>query len=305
MARNSSVYLIAAADENYLQKAMPYLRTVNQRSNIHTIFFTVDFDITEEHKGRFPEIVFRRINSAVVKSPNSNKCIQHGGFLEELKDFDDSAVIMFTDTDIIVQRPFSQAELHLLENCADKDVFANLNYSALKKTSLIDDAAMMCRPTVSLDVLKAKYERLSEYVIYNTGVIAANCRTYRALYERYNEYWPELTPLLASYVKQQWLLSYIIQRHFHPRELPYSIHCNAYSPPFVNDAHAKRGCYTGESTPVGFKLCIGSDVVALNHHIRHESQLTTARLRRSVRWLTRISVVLAAVCLFLLVSLLW
>jgi len=302
MVNDTRIYLVAAADRNYLEKAIPYLGSIDANSNVSNIFFTVDFDISEELKKKFSSIDFRKIDSGTVKSPNINKCIQHGGFLGGLNDVADTSVIVFTDTDIKMQRRFSESDLQLLRNCKDGQVLVNHNTTSISKdrTSLLDDAEM-CRPVVGNDELTRKYPEIAGFSLFNTGVLAANYKTYCRLYDLYNDYWPAFSPLFDSYVKQQWLLSYIIQKHFEPVDLPYSIHCNAYSPPLVREADTKRWCFVGESASIGFKFCIGPDVVVLNHHIRHESQLEIKALKKTIRWLVKVVVLLAAVCVFLII----
>ncbi len=304
MINNPEIYLVAAADMKYLKKATPYLETMNENSNVSNIFFTVDFDISKEYRDNFSSIVFKRISSSVVKSPNPNKCIQHGGFLEALKGINDTSVIIFTDTDIKVQRGFSETDLQLLQNCKDKDVF--VNYCTASKscdrTTLLSDAEV-CRSKISHEGLIAKYPEVSGFYVYNTGVIAANYNTYCNLYKMYNEYWPTFSPLFDSYIKQQWLLSYLIQKYFRQRELPYSIHCNAYSWPLVQDKNTTRWCYIGEFPSIGFKFCIGSDVVVFSHNIRHESQLRIRSLKKTIKWSVRTIVLLAVVCILLIIKL--
>ena len=127
MVYDTKIYLVAAADENYLKKATPYLETMNENSTVSNIFFTVDFDISEEYEEKFSSVTFKRISSNVVKSPNINKCIQHGAFLEGLKNIDDDSIIIFTDTDINIQRKFSDSELQLLRNLKDKEILVSFN----------------------------------------------------------------------------------------------------------------------------------------------------------------------------------
>lgn len=306
MTNNAKIYLAAAADENYLQKAKPYLESVNKNSNVSNIFFTVDFDITEEYEKKFPLITFKKITSNLIKSPNINKCIQHGAFLEGLKGIEDDSIIIFTDTDINMQRKFSDSELQLLKNCKDKEILVNLNSHSRSenKISLLDDIET-CRPTTGSDEISKKYPEIPNFVTYNTGVIAAKYKTYCQLYEMYNNYWPQFDSLFESFVKQQWLLSYIIQKHFEPKNLPYFIHCNAYSPPISNDKNMEHWGYIGESSPVGFKFCIGSDIVVFNHHIRHDSQLEIKSLKKTIRKLVKITILLAVVSAFFIIRSFW
>ncbi len=288
------LYLAGGTDANYLRKAMPYLETMNANSNVANLFFTLDFEASEQIARRFEAIRFVPISSLSVRSRNPNNCLQHGGFLEALDFVDQDAVIIFTDTDIKVQRGFTDAELKLMGSCEEGQVLVNLNGSPGQ--TLLDDAYQL-DPTVEVAEIGRRYPQSAEFKVYNTGVIVANYRTYRRLYETYNEYWPAFQPLLASYVKQQWLLSYIIQKHFRPRLLPYTIHCHDLSPPYRESL--------AEAASVGYKFCIGSEVVVLNHHIRHGSHVEIMRLHRQNRRLLKVVAALGVLCVVLLVLVLY
>jgi len=302
LENNKEIYLVAGFNKAYLKKSEPYLMTMNQNSNVNNVIITLDFDIDPSYKAKFGCIQFVKILPSQIKSPNQNTCMQHGGFLEALKDVDDTSIVIFTDTDIKVQRAFSETDLQLFRNCKDNEIIVGQNTvsSSGDKTSLLDDAEVS-RSKISPKELLKRYPEASDFYIYNTGVIATRYKTYCELYEMYNKHWPDFDPLFESYIKQQWLLSYLIQKHFQQRDLPYSIHCNAYSLPLVQDANTKRWCYIGELASIGFKFCLGSDIVVLNHHIKHESELEIRSLKKIIRNLLRISALLAGLCIFFII----
>ena len=294
------IYLIAGFNEGYLQKSMTYLETMNWYSNVNNIIITLDFDIASDLKEKLNNIKFIRINSEQIKSPNSNKCMQHGGFLEVLDFISDDSIIIFTDTDITVQRPFNESELQLLRNCKDEDVLVNLNMSE-EQTLLMDTEIFS--PNIAVSELTKKYPEITAFKSYNTGVICANCRTYKRIYQQYNQYWPGFSPLFDAYVKQQFLLTYIIQKHFHLKSLPYIIHSQANSTPVRESTHKRIG-YIGEIGPVAFKLCIGSDVAVFNHHIKHESVLIVNQLQKKEKRLYKIiSFLIVAIIVLLIIVL--
>ncbi len=274
------IYLTAGFNKGYLQKSMAYLETMNQHSNVNNIIITLDFDIASDLKEKLNNIRFLRIGSEQVKSPNPNTCMQHGGFLEVMDFINDDSIIIFTDTDIKVQRPFNKSELEILISCEDRDVFVNLNMS--EEHTLLDDTQIIPANITNNELIK-KYPEFSTFKTYNTGVIVANYKTYKQLYQKYNQYWPDFTPLFDSSVKIQILLSYVIQKYFQLRVLPYTIHSQAFSLPIIKYSSKKRIGYIGEERMAGFKLCIGSEVVVFNHHIKHEAELKIKILQKKVR----------------------
>jgi hypothetical protein len=296
----SDIYLIAGFNEGYLQKSMAYLETMNRYSNVNNIIVTLDFDIASEWKEKLNNIKFVRINSEQIKSPNPNKCMQHGAFLEVLDFISEDSIIIFTDTDIAIQRPFNESELQLLKSCQDKDVFVNANISE-DQTLLMEAEGLSLNTDIS--ELEKKYPEISEFRGYNTGVFCTNCKTYKQIYQTYNQYWPAFEPLIDTPVKQQFLLSYIIQKHFRHKPLPYVIHANACSLP-IRECSTKKIGYLGEVGYSGFKLCIGSDVVVFNHHMRHESVLKINHLRKKIRGLYKIIALLILLVIVLLVIIL-
>jgi len=274
------IYLIAGFNKAYLKKAETYLATMNENSKVNSVIMTLDFDIDYSHKEKFSSIQFVKILSSQIKSPNSNTCMQHGGFLEALDFVKDDAIIIFTDTDMKIQRPFNESELELLTSCEYGQVLVNLNMS--DEQTLLDDTKIVSA-NITTNELTRRYPEFSTFKSYNTGVIIANHKTYKQLYQKYNQYWPDFAPLFDSHVKQQILLSYLIQKHFLLRTLPYTIHSHANCSPIKKYSSKKRIGYIGEEGIAGFKLCIGSEVVVFNHHIKHENELEIKILQKRIK----------------------
>ena len=272
------MYLIAGFNRAHLEKSETYLATVNDNSKVNNVIMTLDFDVDSSYKERFSSIRFVKILSSQIKSSNPNTCMQHGGFLEALDFVKDDAVIIFTDTDIKVQRPFNESELQMLTSCEDGQVFVNFNTS--EEDTLLYETTILI-PNITTDELTRRYPEFATFKSYNTGIIVANCKTYKQLYQKYNQYWPDFSPILDAYVKQQILLSYIIQKCFQLRVLPYTIHSQANSSPIKKYSSERIG-YIGEEK-VGFKLCIGSEVVVFNHHVKHEAELKIKSLQKKIR----------------------
>lgn len=290
LRKSKEIYLVAGFNKAYLKRTEPYLMTMNQNSNVKNVIITLDFDIDPSYKEKFESIKFVKILSSQIKSPNSNTCMQHGGFLGALDFVKDDAVLIFTDTDIKIQRPFNESELEMLGSCGDGDIFVNFNME--ENCTLLDDA-MILEPNVTAEELVGKYPELSTFKSYNTGVIIANFKTYNQLYHKYDRYWPDFSPLLGAYVKQQVLLCYLIQKYFQLKVLPYTIHSQANSSPIKKYSSEKRIGYIGDDGVAGFKLCIGSEVVVFNHHVKHENELEIKSLQKRIRTLYKIASFLA------------
>jgi hypothetical protein len=249
---NRSVYVVTACNEGYLKKAITYLDTINRRSNVNNVMVTLDFKADSALIARFPNVRFAEVRSESVRSPNPNGCLQHGGFLTALNDVSEDARIIFTDADIKFQRPFTTAELGMLESFEDGEV--GVNYNESDHQTLRDEAASLY-PVLPLEDIFARYAGAAEFKTFNTGVIVANFRTYTQLYEAYDAAWNDFTPLFDHYGKQQWLLSYLIQKQFKLRLLPYTLHFHGKKP-----LHLRT-----EGHDAGYLFCIDHEPVVFNH----------------------------------------
>lgn len=292
--KSKDIYLVAGFNRPYLKKSEDYLASMNENSNVNNVIITLDFDIDSETEKKYGHIQFKKILSSQIQCPNPNTCMQHGGFLEALGFVNDDAVIIFTDTDIKIQRPFSEADLKMLLACEDNEVLVNFNMS---EDGVLLDETEELEPNITNKELVKKYPEFADFKSYNTGVLITNYRTYKNIYQKYNQYWPDFSLLFNSYVKQQLLLCYVIQKHFCVKVLPYTIHSQAHSSPVKKHSSSRRVGYIGEGILSGFKLCIGSDVVVFNHHIKHENELKIAGLQRRVKKLFRFSLFLSVLLL--------
>lgn len=287
------IYLVTAFDEKYLAKSIPYLETMNKNSNLsNNIVLTLDFEISPDHRKRFHNIEFIKISSEKIKSPNSNRCIQHGGFLEALIELDEDCIIIFTDSDINIQRGFTEAEQEMLASFEAGQVGVNYNCTAMY--SLLDETRLL-QPKVTTDELMRRYPGCDKLTVFNTGVMVAKKETYRKLYELYNSHWETFKGLFGHYAKQQWLLSYLIQTQFKARVLPYTIHSHGCKHPI--------GLRVDESV-AHYKFCIGPDVVVFNHKIIHPIYGEIKAKRRVIKRLVIALIILGGICVCLAVVLL-
>jgi len=293
--QKNNIYLVTGFDQNYLARATAYLETMNQKSNVKNIVVTLDFDITPEYKSKFQSIRFVKIQSSQIRSPNPNKCMQHGGFLNALSSLHETSVVIFTDSDINVQRGFTDEELSMFTGFKDNDI--GVSYNKTKDYSLLDELKLL-KPKVAVEELLEKYPEISELTVFNTGVIVANYKTYKRLYGLYNSHWKGFKDLFEHYAKQQWLLSYLIHKYFRPRILPFTIHTHGHYPVQIQ--------IKGE---VGYKFCIDSEVVVLNHAIPHHTDKLIKQLTKKIKSQSRllkklvvVLVILSLVCIFLIIK---
>jgi hypothetical protein len=288
------IYLATGVNESYLPKADPYIQTLNRVSNVHNVVVTLDFDVSPEYRQRHSSVHFVRLSPSQVQSPSSNSCLQHGGFLPALDFVGPDDLVVFTDADIQMQRPFREEELAILRSFEADEIGVGYNKS---ENDYLAEEAERLKPRVPIDEIRSKYPGIDTLKTYNTGVVVARRRTYEKLYRKYDERWADVNNLFDQYAKQQWLLSYLIQTQFKPRILPDAIHTHGHYPVALR--------VPGDA---GYRFCIGADPVVLNHNIQHPAEervheLTKQnnRLRRRVRRLLAALAVVGVVCVFLIV----
>ena len=285
----NAIYLVTGINEPYLSRADPYIASMNRNSNVHNVVITLDFEIPRKYLESYRSIQFLPVSSSQVKSPNANSCMQHGGFLAALDFLREKDILIYTDADIEVQRHISDQELDLL--CSFQDDEIGVGYNRSKEDYLLEEAGRL-GPAIAMRDLAARYPGIDALVTYNTGVLVANYATYKRLYDMYNQHWPDFAGLFDHYAKQQWLLSYLVNKHLRPRLLPSTFHTHGHHPVALR--------VRDES---GYKFCIGSELVLLNHALCHETERLERRIRTLQRHLRRwatASVVLVLVCLLLL-----
>jgi hypothetical protein len=166
-----------------------------------------------------------------IQSMNTNKCVQHGDFLNSPQ-FDsltsDDDVIIYTDGDIILQRSLSNEELEFYKSLKDGDVY--VGYNASPTDTLFDESNRLNKT----DVVSSHFDvsLWPKIKVYNTGVLVMNKKTWKKLLEKYTDLFPHVEPMFNHYAKQQWLISYIIGMSdvFNVIEMGYNIHNHRHHP---------------------------------------------------------------------------
>ena len=288
--KEKGIYLITGTNEPFWPQAEHYIKTINANSNIQNILVTLDFNINQHGKEKYNEVKFVRLNSEQVKSPNPNYCLQHGAFLQVLDFIPQEDIIIFTDADIKLQRPFSKTEIIFFKSIAENEI--GVNYNRNNSDLLIEEAERL-KPSSPVGDIEKKYPEISTFSTYNTGVIVTKYKTYAQLYYLYNKYWPEFENLFVSNAKQQWLLSYLINKYFKPVIIPDLIH-----------THGKYPVDLRVNKESGYKFLIDNELVALNHNIEHPAEYQVNRLNKKIRSLQKriknISIILFFVTVLLI-----
>ena len=243
--------LITAANERYYGPIRPYLESLNRYSQVPVTLACVTN--AEPLATGLPVVESVRLPRVLnMGAPLETECPQHGAWLEVVRGHDDE-VCIFTDGDIILQRPFTNAELDWLQDWPADAV--GMGYNSGPDETLAVEAARLS-PRVPFDALARVFGDLSR-PCYNIGVVIARRKMFQRIYDAYMRDWTKACDAFGHPARQQWLFVRTVHELGLPVVVtPYSFHANGHygMPP---------GCSYDESG----LLMAGDEVVALRHRL--------------------------------------
>lgn len=214
--------LATSTNEAYWPRAEKCLRSYAEYSQLDNWALCIDCD-PDPNFCFFHDFTFNRVNSSELPLPLNNWCLQDGSFLPYIPG-DPSEVIIYTDADLTMQRPFSDAELATLRNLQPGQFF--VGYNAGPSDTLADEA---CRLG-----MKKSYAELDDmfgplkFSCFNWGCVAATRETWERICAIYVRLFPVVDQYLNHVAKQQWLLSWIVSEYFTHIPMPTSFHCHRH-----------------------------------------------------------------------------
>lgn len=163
-----------------------------------------------------------------------NGCIQHGNWLPYLPEGPWTAagvdpVIICTDGDVKMQRPFNKQEWAWLQGWQDGQVGIGPNEPKAGGDSM-DNELVRIHPLVSRDELAQRFypDPSVSPPIGNAGCIVATRSTWIRLWLAYLDLWMETAPLFAHIAVQQWTINLAILKYFERVELPQTFHTHGH-----------------------------------------------------------------------------
>lgn len=113
------IYLATGLTPNFLPIGAGLYEDLRTKCNVRPLLFLVNFQNTPPLLD-WCEVVHVDYSKAKVQLPKW--MLQHGGFME-FREFNPSDVVIFTDGDARLQRPFDEQELELLQSVRLGEVF--------------------------------------------------------------------------------------------------------------------------------------------------------------------------------------
>lgn len=225
------IFFVTAITENYVEKAIPFFDSLKKYFTKKYHVFCVDFEIKNELRKKYEDIIeFLKIDSFGFKAINCNFCLQDGSFLshEIFKDFDSEDIIVFTDSDMILQREITNDEFALFENIKELDF--TFNYNKTKEDMLVEEGLRLW-PKQNKEYLIQSFPDYEKYNLFGTAFMGMQFKTYKHIYNLYVYYYPKIVLIFGHYARQQWLISYIYNElGLNPILVPYEFHSHGCYP---------------------------------------------------------------------------
>jgi hypothetical protein len=189
-------------DAGYRQQGQAYLDSLNANADgINLVLFNVDCG----HHGAAGRMEQVDVKTADFRGycHKGNKMMQAGQWLDFWK-CDPDDIVIFTDADIVLQRPFTLEEIAWFNRLESFGAGINHSEGATLKDELPGVYCMDEALTVE------KFPNFETRPIYNTGVLAAPRHLLEAVFGVYVELYPSLFECMNHYAAVQWLICYCV-----------------------------------------------------------------------------------------------
>jgi len=224
---DGTIKLVCSTTEDYLEKTKPYLQTVNNLSKAENVIMTVDFIPDVTFFAELPHISWAKISHDENEgAPEGTHSIQHGSFIDKVSD-NDNDVLIYTDCDIVMQRPFSDVELLYFSTLPHNSVAVGWNSGPHEK--LIHEALRL-NMKMGVEELQSLWgDNVLTEPCFNIGVLAARKSTWRLMYNKYMEKWSAVGNTFGHRARQQWLMCWVMAELGLDRKImPYWMHTHAH-----------------------------------------------------------------------------
>lgn len=227
------IYIATGLTINYLDRARPYLddmARLGSRNNALPVAFCVnDPDTGRPWRGPLPVPTIQTVNvdySATLRLPKY--MLQSGGFTDFAPgNWRDDDVIIFTDADARLQRPFTAHERDLFEGITHGEFLIGRNRPEGGQT--LAQEALCLQPHVPTETLAARFPGHESMSCRNTGFVVARLYTWRALLAACKTIWVEVALSFGNAAAVQWMMCYVIQRdNYKLGDLDLTVHAHGH-----------------------------------------------------------------------------
>lgn len=254
----NNVHIVANVDENLFNKThQDWISSVSKnKGDCSPFIVTMGFDLEESINS--VSVDTSKLKYSVHNHLESKKrkqfiCLESGEFLDTIHFKNDDDVVILTDWDVTMQRPFTDFEMEFIRNLGDTFGVAKDSYSkagtSLKESGKTDEGYLGINRIFS-DVEEG-------WTVYNTGVQIANVRTWKKFYKIWKSLYPRVSKECTHHAMGQMLFNYIVHKYSMVTEIPPTLHGGTW----FENSPAKV-----TKTEIGRQLTCNKTVVVFNHH---------------------------------------
>lgn len=154
--------------------------------------------------------------------------LQYGDFIDHVPGLADNDYVIFIDSDITIQRQFTEEELRTLEEQA----LTYLSLNARGNHSLTEELSVISQ-NPDLATIKIEFGDIDRMACFNTGVIGNQVTEWKRARDIYVESYPRWSKLIRHKAAVQWFESWLYQNRnfkmFDPRsEFVKNIHAHCH-----------------------------------------------------------------------------
>jgi hypothetical protein len=215
-----NILLACGMNPGYFERGRQYIDSLYAHCNVPFKVYCIDGVPNYIKADNFGAILSRD-----MESQNGGQMLQNGNFAKLDCTLSDNDVICFTDCDIVMQRPFSEEEIKMLEHWPDATF--GIGWNANPGDTLREEIQRINVSHHQLSVLN-RYEGWENMGCYNCGVVVAKAKDWRALFAIFCKEFDLFYRTFPYKSSIQWLICWIVQRHFKHQLLDGSIHSHGH-----------------------------------------------------------------------------
>ncbi len=225
------IYIGAGVDKSYFNRSQKFFKSLNKNSKFNNFIICVGFKPKKKITKEYQNIEFFYMDENQVKTvkegwPLDRKkyvCLESGEFLD-LLDINTNDIIIFTDSDMIMQRQITRKEQELLENLKDNEVA--MVYDCFPPGDLIESFNNIKKwsfKTIneSRKIFDGDWSKMETC---QCGLVAAKLKAWKVIREQYVNNFDNMTKVFGHHAAGQWVLTWTVNKFLKVRILPEDFH---------------------------------------------------------------------------------
>jgi hypothetical protein len=240
----NNILLACGMNRGYFERGREYIDSLYRHCNIPFRVYCLDELASYIHHDNALVIPSWRL-----ESQNGGQMLQNGNFAKIDQILYPDEVVCFTDCDIVMQRPWTAEEIQMLESWPDGTF--GIAWNAKEGDTLREEYRRINVHRKDESVL-SRYEGWENMGCFNCGVIVAKAKDWRAMFEIFRQEFELFYNTFPYKSSIQWLICWIVQRHFKHQILGGEIHSHGH---FGIPAHVtvEDGVALYKGTPILFR----------------------------------------------------